>query len=125
MKKQYFHLLREAAIIQTKNGEKKIIQEEEGTPKIGRHRDVPDDQFDSNELAMGIDVEKEHTDSPEIAKEISKDHLAEIPDYYTRLKKMEEEGKAAKGGQEVTECNKPLGESEVEDMDECNKPGLK
>ncbi len=61
----------------------------------GKHKDVPDDKFDPKELAMGIDVEKEHTDNPAIAKEIAKDHLAEIPDYYTRLKKMEDEGKAA------------------------------
>jgi hypothetical protein len=28
---------------------------------------------------------------PEIAKEIAMDHLAEFPDYYTRLDKMEKE----------------------------------
>jgi hypothetical protein len=61
----------------------------------GKHKDVPDEKFDSQQLAMGIEVEKEHTDHPHIAKEIAKDHLAEIPDYYTRLKKMEDEGKAA------------------------------
>jgi len=46
------------------------------------------ESFES-ELAMGIEVEKEHTDDPEVAKKIAKDHLAEMPDYYTKLKKME------------------------------------
>jgi hypothetical protein len=44
---------------------------------------------DSKELAMGIKVESEHTTNPLIAKRIALDHLAEIKDYYTRLKKME------------------------------------
>ena len=39
---------------------------------------------------MGIKVEKEHTDKPGLAEEIAMDHLTEMPDYYTRLKKMEE-----------------------------------
>jgi len=46
---------------------------------------------DSKELAMGIKVEMEHTSSKEVAERISLDHLAEVKDYYTRLKKMEEE----------------------------------
>ena len=41
------------------------------------------------ELAMGIEVEMEHTDRDDIARIIALDHLAEIPDYYTRLMKME------------------------------------
>jgi transposase len=44
------------------------------------------------ELRTGISVEKEHTGSATMAKEIAMDHLVEIPDYYTRLKKMEKEG---------------------------------
>lgn len=52
--------------------------------------DMPDD-FDPKELKMGIKVEMEHTDDPDLAKEIAMDHLKEIPDYYTRLAKMEKE----------------------------------
>jgi len=63
---------------------------------VGKHIHVPDETFDSNELEMGIEVEKEHTDCPILAKEISKDHLAECPDYYTRLKRMEDECKNRK-----------------------------
>lgn len=67
----------------------------------------PDSDFDPEQLAMGIEVEKEHvikfTDKGNVkkfkdtdlakAKEIAKDHLAEIPDYYTRLEAMEEGSK--------------------------------
>lgn len=62
---------------------------------VGRHSDVPDDEFDKEQLAKGIKVEKEHTDDPDIAKEIAKDHLTELKDYYTRLEKMEEGNKHA------------------------------
>lgn len=46
---------------------------------------------DRNQLEMGIKIEMEHTDDPNIAKKIALDHLAEIPDYYSRLNKMEKE----------------------------------
>jgi hypothetical protein len=46
---------------------------------------------DPEELSMGEKVEREHTDDPKLARKIALDHLAEIPDYYTRLKKMEAE----------------------------------
>jgi hypothetical protein len=54
------------------------------------------------ELNMGIKMEQEHIKNnqdisqkvkDQIAEDIALDHLAEIPDYYTRLKKMEEEAK--------------------------------
>lgn len=47
---------------------------------------------DDNELKMGIEVEYEHTNNKIMAYRIAIDHLAEIPDYYTRLAKMEKEG---------------------------------
>jgi Protein of unknown function (DUF5661) len=46
---------------------------------------------DSDELKMGIEVEYEHTTSPLISRKIAMDHLVETPDYYTRLKRMEED----------------------------------
>lgn len=49
----------------------------------------PED-FDPRQLKMGIEVEKEHTSDPEVAKRISMDHLCETPDYYSRLKRMED-----------------------------------
>lgn len=42
------------------------------------------------ELKRGIAVEREHTTDDAVAREIALDHLAERPDYYTRLKKVEE-----------------------------------
>lgn len=41
------------------------------------------------QLKMGIEVEKEHTDDEEKAKEIAMDHLTEDPEYYSKLKKIE------------------------------------
>jgi len=49
--------------------------------------------IDSKQLKMGIKVELEHTSCPLIAERIAKDHLQEIPDYYTRLDEMEKEAK--------------------------------
>lgn len=56
------------------------------------------------ELNMGIKVELEHTKNKETAKEIAMDHLSEIPDYYTRLSKMEKDGNS----DWVNESIKPL-----------------
>lgn len=50
---------------------------------------MPDEAFDPEQLAKGIEVELEHTDSYEEAKEIAKDHLMEIPNYYDYLEEME------------------------------------
>lgn len=50
--------------------------------------------YDAEELQMGVEVEMEHTINEQIAEKIAKDHLSEIPDYYTRLKKMEAEAKS-------------------------------
>lgn len=47
------------------------------------------------ELELGIKVEKEHTTDPKKAREIAMDHLVELPDYYSRLDKMEEKGEKA------------------------------
>jgi len=60
--------------------------------KVGRHLDTKDTEVDAAELKRGIEVEHEHTDSDYIARLIALDHLAELPDYYTRLDKMEAEG---------------------------------
>lgn len=42
-----------------------------------------------NQLKKGIEVEREHTNNIEMAKEIAMDHLFELPDYYDRLEKIE------------------------------------
>ena len=58
---------------------------------IGKHDFMPDSEFDVKELAMGIEVEREHSSNPIIAKLVAKDHLVELKNYYSRLKKMENE----------------------------------
>ena len=50
---------------------------------------VPVD-FIESQIKHGIKVEMEHTNDESKAREIAMDHLVEIPDYYTRLEKMEE-----------------------------------
>lgn len=41
------------------------------------------------QLQLGIEMEGEHTKNKSMAREIALDHLAEMPDYYTKLQKME------------------------------------
>ena len=59
--------------------------------------DIPYEKMNKKQLEMGQKVEMEHTDNPEIAKEIAGDHLAEQleggkdkgkQDYYTKLEKF-------------------------------------
>jgi hypothetical protein len=49
--------------------------------------------FIKNQLKMGIPIEHEHTKDKDLATDIALQHLDEIPDYYTRLKKMEADAK--------------------------------
>ena len=56
-----------------------------------KHRmDVSDIQ---KQLDMGIPIEHEHSRNKILATDIALQHLDEIPDYYTRLKKMEASAK--------------------------------
>jgi len=57
----------------------------------GRFKESPPEEIDEEELKKGTKVEMEHTTSEALAKRIALDHLAELPDYYTRLAKMEGE----------------------------------
>jgi len=43
------------------------------------------------ELKSGIKEESEHSDEPLIAEIIAKDHLKQVPNYYSLLKKIEPE----------------------------------
>ena len=54
----------------------------------------PEIQYDSEELKKGIEVELEHTNYRVIATIIAKHHLAEDPNYYTKLKQVESKVKA-------------------------------
>lgn len=46
-------------------------------------------QFDPEELRRGAEHELEHTDDPDVAREIAMDHLSEDPNYYANLDAME------------------------------------
>ncbi len=55
---------------------------------VGKHKDDSDSRFDADELSMGIEHEKEHTEEDEsLAKRIAKDHLIQFPKYYSSLRK--------------------------------------
>jgi len=65
---------------------KKYLAEKiEGGLAEGMHNS----QFDPNSLHKGMLVELEHTNDPEVAEEIAKDHLVEDSEYYEKLAKME------------------------------------
>lgn len=48
---------------------------------------LTDSDFSQAQIEKGAKVEKEHTDNPQIAEEIARDHLVEKPDYYDELSK--------------------------------------
>lgn len=56
----------------------------------GRGDMLTEGDVDPDQLEVGIRVEMEHTNDSKIAREIALDHLAEIPDYYSRLEEMEQ-----------------------------------
>jgi hypothetical protein len=61
--------------------------------------------FDAEQFRQGLDVELEHgqrdpdtnvtDDDPMLTAKIALAHLREMPDYYTRLARMEAEGERA------------------------------
>lgn len=63
---------------------KHVGEDSDDKTKVQKMYELLDD-----ELSVGINVETEHTKSKKKAEKIALDHLEEIPDYYTRLKKME------------------------------------
>lgn len=80
--------------IKTKKGPKKIlinkgVRKQKEILKGGYGDNRPDSDFNPKELKMGLKIEREHSPLLRIRREISKDHLSEIPDYYTRLAEME------------------------------------
>lgn len=62
--------------------------------------------FNSKDLQEGIKVELEHTDKPNIAKEIAMDHLTEDPEYYKKLKVMEKKDKIKKAFSDIIDLFK-------------------
>ena len=54
----------------------------------GRYNESGMPDVDEKELSIGVIIECEHTSNVEDARRIALDHLAEIPDYYSRLVNM-------------------------------------
>lgn len=81
--------------------------------------------FIPKELELGIKIEMEHTDNPDITEKIAKDHLREVPNYYTRLLTYVEPGNPLK--RELTDIvAKPLSMTarEIIDLSSLVKDGL-
>jgi hypothetical protein len=82
---------------------KKIFNEDDAR-RLGGEFGLTWDRFDAAQLADGMNVELEHglvdprtnvtDDDPWVTFKIALAHLNEFPDYYVRLKKMEEEAEA-------------------------------
>jgi hypothetical protein len=49
---------------------------------MAEHKKLTEKDVDPKQLEKGIEVEMEHTDDSEKAKEIALDHLSENPKYY-------------------------------------------
>jgi hypothetical protein len=74
----------------------------EEAERIGEKLGVDWSKWDVEQFRKGMDVELEHgavdsntnvtNDDPLMTGKIALAHLNEIPDYYTRLEKMEKEG---------------------------------
>ena len=75
---------------------------EEEAKKIGEQLGIKWDRFDIEQFRKGMEVELEHgtidsntnvtDDDPLMTGKITLAHLNELPDYYTKLEKMEKEG---------------------------------
>lgn len=94
------HLLRTLREVHEKLLDKKTLT----VPELAKKHGVSVEKIEA-QLKMGIPVEKEHTSNDDIAREIALDHLAEKPDYYTRLKKVEESVSLAEDGEGSTPAN--------------------
>lgn len=66
----------------------KSIKPHKSIDSIAKKHNVSID-FINNQLKTGINVEKEHTKDINLARTIALQHLDEIPNYYTKLKKIE------------------------------------
>lgn len=83
----------------------------EEAKKIGEQLGIDWSKFDVEQFRMGMDVELEHgladsntnvtNDDPLMTGKIALAHLNELPDYYTRLEKMEEEGELYWEGKKI------------------------
>lgn len=93
-------VLSEKDILESIGSEKEIKKSEDNKLKGGKGDNLTVEdivkkhnstiEHIKKQIKMGLEVEMEHTNNPKIALEITMDHLTESPDYYTKLKQMEE-----------------------------------
>ena len=55
-----------------------------------------------SQLNKGVKVEMEHSEDPQVAKEIAMDHLFEDPNYYNKLSKIHKEGEKVEAKEATT-----------------------
>ena len=84
------------------NDKKELRISEEEAKEVGKSLGVDWDDYSFEEFLSGINIELEHgtkgnwdvtDDDLETTAKIALAHLDEIPDYYTRLKEMEDNAK--------------------------------
>lgn len=95
----------------------------EQAKKIGDSLSVDWKKYDLEQFRIGLEVESEHDDGSELdvvdsKKDLAKivlAHLKEMPNYYTKLKKMEEEApaNAVGAGSGVAGLTEPVGKKSV------------
>ena len=68
---------------------KKLLLEDMLPGGLGDNIDLS--KVDIEQVKKGLRIELEHTNDPALALEVTLDHLAELPDYYDKLEKMENE----------------------------------
>lgn len=96
------------------------LEEKEGNTKVQRKTvsikdpGITSKDVDEQELAKGKRHEMEHTTDPKIAEIIALGHLKEIPDYYSRLERMEREASGEESGDEAEQDQQPVSKSDTE-----------
>lgn len=81
------------------------------------------DSFDPHALEEGVDIELEHTNDEDLAREIAMDHLTEHPErYYEALKEMEERLEKERKGKKEAAKKKKKSKSKSKKKDHGGKP---
>lgn len=76
------------------------------------------------QLGKGTEIEYEHSQDANVAREIAKDHLMESPLYYDYLHEMEEEMEENLEG-DIKKINSEEGEEDKKDSEETKEERLK
>lgn len=95
------------------SGDSAVVFSSEEAQEIAAKAGVDLTKYDLGEFCRGLEVELEHSDltagDPSMTAKIVVAHLNEIPDYYTRLGKMESDAKDTKDAMRMTNDPKERG----------------